>query len=323
MKNQYFGDKRDFVKYGLLLDLVEGLTGVKQLTALLMLTPDDGTGDGRFTTYPVGEGREDLAKMLGDAVKAKHRDVRHLHAFLLSRRITYHLWQDEPLFSEATRQAYFSGFPRGWLKHAVVFLDPDIGLRRLTRIAGKDLPKYVLEADLAGLQPEVGEGSVVVLYQHLQNDLGKVERDLKERGARFGKALGVNQVHWVQDGHVAFLVAATDPALEPQVEAVLEEFAKTHGLVAGETHKVDGAGHSMRAAPTLPRGAFTVTCHGMEGDYQVLIRPDPPLPDPGSPEDIERTKATIESIVRMAIKQLMKEDASGSTMRGKTKNARD
>lgn len=307
MKNQYFGDKRDFVKYGLLLDLLEGLPRVKQLTALLMLTPEDGTGEGRFTKYPAGEGRKDLAEMLSAAVKAKHRDVRHLHTFLLSKRINYHLWQDEPLFSEATRQAYFSGFPREWLKNAVVFLDPDIGLRRPTKVADEEHPKYVMEADLAGLRPEIVENSVVVLYQHLQNDLTKAVQDLKERGARFGEALGFTQVRWIQDGHVAFLVATGNPELRAEVDTVLLRFAKTHGLVPGETHKVDGAGEPVQVPRKLPRGAFILKGHGREGDYEILVKPDPPLPDPNSPEGIANLKRTIESIVAMALEQLMKE----------------
>jgi len=55
METQYFGDKRDFRKYELLLDLVEGLPGPRQLTALLMLT---------------------------DAVRTGRRDVRLLRPFL-------------------------------------------------------------------------------------------------------------------------------------------------------------------------------------------------------------------------------------------------
>jgi hypothetical protein len=50
MKNQYFGDKRDFFKYNLLLDLLECLD-LATLTFIPMLTPDYGTNEGHFKSY--------------------------------------------------------------------------------------------------------------------------------------------------------------------------------------------------------------------------------------------------------------------------------
>lgn len=63
MKNQFFADRRDFFKYDLLLELLEGgqLSG---LTLVPMLTPDDGGPDGRFTRYRCGNRRAGLYKFL-------------------------------------------------------------------------------------------------------------------------------------------------------------------------------------------------------------------------------------------------------------------
>lgn len=44
MKNQYFGDRRDYFKYDVLERLATELHEVQRLTCLWMLTPPDGTG---------------------------------------------------------------------------------------------------------------------------------------------------------------------------------------------------------------------------------------------------------------------------------------
>ncbi len=49
MKNQYFGDINDYRKYGLLRSIIRA-TGLRLLVAW-MLTPDDGSTDGKFISY--------------------------------------------------------------------------------------------------------------------------------------------------------------------------------------------------------------------------------------------------------------------------------
>ncbi len=49
MKNQYFGDVNDYLKYGLLRCIREA-TGLR-LGVCWMLTPDDGRTDGEFRGY--------------------------------------------------------------------------------------------------------------------------------------------------------------------------------------------------------------------------------------------------------------------------------
>ena len=49
MKNQYFGDINDYRKYGLLRSILSA--GEFRLLVAWMLTPDDGSTDGKFTSY--------------------------------------------------------------------------------------------------------------------------------------------------------------------------------------------------------------------------------------------------------------------------------
>ena len=49
MKDQYFGDINDFRKYGLLRSI--SLAGDFRLLVAWMLTPDNGSTDGKFISY--------------------------------------------------------------------------------------------------------------------------------------------------------------------------------------------------------------------------------------------------------------------------------
>ena len=49
MKDQYFGDENDYHKYGLLRSIIR--VGDFRTLAVWMLTPDDGSPDGRFIRY--------------------------------------------------------------------------------------------------------------------------------------------------------------------------------------------------------------------------------------------------------------------------------
>jgi hypothetical protein len=49
MKNQYFGDINDYRKYGLIRCIINA--GNFRILVAWMLTPDDGSADGKFTEY--------------------------------------------------------------------------------------------------------------------------------------------------------------------------------------------------------------------------------------------------------------------------------
>lgn len=64
MKNQYFGDRRDYLKFDLVIHLVENLPGIERFSYVAMLTGDDSTSDGQITSYSRGVGRQDLYDFL-------------------------------------------------------------------------------------------------------------------------------------------------------------------------------------------------------------------------------------------------------------------
>src|SRR5258705_4419906 len=82
MKNQYFGDVNDYLKYGLLRCFAEA--GLR-IGVCWMLTPDDGRSDGRKIEYlskPESWRVYDppLFDLLSEAVRKKTRRVHHVES---------------------------------------------------------------------------------------------------------------------------------------------------------------------------------------------------------------------------------------------------
>ncbi len=193
MKNQYAGDVRDFYKYDLLLDLVQDY---EQLTNVIMLTPNDQTGEGRKRGYSVGDRRADLHAFL-----ATHNDVKNLPKLFTGRGFTYNHY-DRP-FAHEGREDYFCSIPDGWLQNAVVFCDPDIGLEDDRAYSRKAPTKYIWFKEAAELLGRIKD-SCLVIYQHLTPDANKREQQMTAKVARLEQELNL-PVSATREGDVAFL----------------------------------------------------------------------------------------------------------------------
>jgi len=127
MKDQYFGDRRDYFKLNLLLDLFDG-TQLQQLISVLMLTKPDTTAEGRLTAFPVGAGRPVMHTFLTNAVAEKRRRVSGLRHLMASLGVPYVPHHDDRFFEHDQRLEYFSELKRVASDAALVFYDPDIGI---------------------------------------------------------------------------------------------------------------------------------------------------------------------------------------------------
>ena len=82
MRDQYFTDARDFIKYELLLDLAE-LTEPRQIASILMLTPNDDSFEGNVTMgCEPGLRRADLYSFLDACRASGRRKVSRLREFM-------------------------------------------------------------------------------------------------------------------------------------------------------------------------------------------------------------------------------------------------
>ena len=230
MKNQYFADKRDFFKYTLLLDLHEQVSAIEQLVSVLMLTENDSTNEGRFTKYGCGKMRAELYRFLQGQLKVESRKVAAIRSLMREQKVDYLPYKDDEYFTDESRTAYFTELAALRLESAIVFFDPDIGLETGTssymRRCGTE--KYLFYRELQTVADAIAPTNLLVVYQHLQKDSRKHERDLRLRADKISERLRVHQTSYVTDGDIAFLVTSHDDEIREQAFGCLRGFGDRH-----------------------------------------------------------------------------------------------
>jgi hypothetical protein len=186
MKNQYFGDVNDYRKYGLL----RALTGMGKISTAVcwMLTPDDGSTDGKFVNY------------LRDPLRWRHNDPElfdTLRRALLVSSVRGVIAAEESkilpasvLFSEALpddsekRKRYFESFWSMAAECDLIFFDPDNGIEVRSKPNGcKGSSKYLYWPELADA---FIRGKSVLVYQHFRRSrrdlfVSKMAREIADR----------------------------------------------------------------------------------------------------------------------------------------------
>ena len=180
MKNQYFGDINDYRKYGLLRSILSA-SGLRLLVAW-MLTPDDGSTDGKFITYlesPEKWSRHDsvlyfgLKEILTDA---QNRRVGLIESMGLLPEAKYYS-EIVPDFASG-REQWFGSLYNQAQGCDFVFLDPDNGLEVKSRPYGrKNSSKFLYWREVEVLWKA---GKSLLIYQHFirENRVNYIQRML-------------------------------------------------------------------------------------------------------------------------------------------------
>ena len=170
MKNQYFGDINDYLKYGLLRAIIRA-SGLRTLIGW-MLTPDGPGTDGQFVSY------------LENPKKWAHHDpdlFRHLKEMLAQgapRRVG--LMERSSLLpgakycsaivpdSAKDRSTWFQSLLEQSQGRELIFLDPDNGLEVKSRPYGrKNSSKYLFWREVEALW---ASGKSLLIYQHFTRE---------------------------------------------------------------------------------------------------------------------------------------------------------
>jgi hypothetical protein len=221
MKNQYFGDRRDYFKYDVLERLATDLDEVRQLTCLWMLTPPDGSGQGQVPFVPDPELPE-LTEFFrtrlisGDPGQTR---VSAMGAYFSGRPFAFFSYRvDREDFATTTRARYFASVPEEALQRAVVFFDPDNGLE-----PGRTTEKHLRFEELAGVLGRMDACSVAVVFQYW--------RRVRDFWAVMANEL-VDRLHrplaYIADPTLAFYVLASSADRRDEVREVLERIATRH-----------------------------------------------------------------------------------------------
>ena len=171
MRDKWYSDNRDLVKWGVLLQLAElhNMATILQV-AYYRPTPWDEKGieiDGRAYPLPL-------------EVVNHLRNINNIRALSPCVTVLDALYEDRAEYLRCILQA-IGRLPK---KPAIVFLDPDIGLE-----PGKPKPEHVLETELGQIWGALRPRDLLVFYQHQTNRNGQPW--VPQKRAQFEKAIGL------------------------------------------------------------------------------------------------------------------------------------
>ena len=167
MKNQYFGDIYDYIKYGLLREL--SCFGKVSASICWMLTENDDRRDGRRVNY-LQEPEEwrpfdpPVFDCLRTAVlDRKERNIRAVEESGLFPNASFY----SPVLTDGAdeRRKYFDGFFKFSRGKELVFFDPDNGLEiKSVKYGRKGACRYLF---LREVSQSFSEGNSLLVYQHM------------------------------------------------------------------------------------------------------------------------------------------------------------
>jgi hypothetical protein len=168
VKNQYFGDNRDLLKFDLVFQIVkEGLAD--RFSYIPMLTEDVAEADGpdvRRCEASGGVRNAALVDLLDKSIINQKREIGQLDEFFKGNGIEANIYQKDVYFTHEGRKSYFSGIPRVWLTRSLILVDPDRGLEEDSNGAGN-----LLYSELAALYERMDDDSYLMFTQRFPYDL--------------------------------------------------------------------------------------------------------------------------------------------------------
>ncbi len=193
MKDKWYGDNRDLIKWGTLLELASRYES-KHILQVLYYRPSeweqieiDGTNAG-------------IAK----EVIQHFRNVDSIRNLVCP--VAIEVLQEE--FSDRTKylQAVIGAIQARRIRPGIIFLDPDTGLQPP---GGKYGPTHVLDSELGEVWRSLEPLDVLVFYQHQTNRAG--DPWIESKKSQFAKAIG-SQMDQVKHAHAPGWNTARDVA---------------------------------------------------------------------------------------------------------------
>lgn len=220
MKNQYFGDQRDYFKWSLMDAMLEGVSGIVHFTNIPMLTPDGGD-EGRLTEYSAIEGHERLYEFLQRCLEQNRRTIECLRDYWPADR--YYAYRETDYFCHATRVEYFDDIPSEKLRNALVFLDADIGFEVDSMTKGEG-DKYIRYSEVRSLLQRMPPPSILAVYQHI----GRVKRSkyYAERCGKLKERVEKRPII-VTNNQICFLFFSNSPDTMQEIEGVARECSQS------------------------------------------------------------------------------------------------
>ena len=208
MKNRYFGDKHDFVKYSLLRSL--GNQENAKIVVCWLLTEDDDGMDGKHIKYlkePKKWCKYDPPLFRFLRREVFDRNVRNVKVIEEGNMLPNCKFYSTVLTDDSTqRTQFFNDFFTYSQDSNTLFFDPDNGIVvKSVKYGRKKSSKYLYWAEI---QEAINEKYSLMIYQHLpwqprEQYINKMVGKIKHR-------YGENEIYVIRNGHVSFFLIVNE-----------------------------------------------------------------------------------------------------------------
>lgn len=230
MKNQYFGDKRDFFKFDLVLTLIEHLKPKRSFTYIPMLTPPDDECRMTPTGYSATRNKG-LYNFLQECAKFHNRNIINLRFFMRQQGIRYHPYHDAEYFLEQERETYFCSVDASLLDNSVIMVDPDTGIEaKPETMRGKE-NEYIRCSDLLHLQSQMSDSSILTIFQAYRD---KPENCFLDKGKRIVASGYVNNLLATYYNPTMFFILSRRNDVAEEARRVIEQHCPEYRILKDE-----------------------------------------------------------------------------------------
>jgi hypothetical protein len=168
MKNQFFGENRDLLKFDLVCKIVQGGM-VNQFVYIPMLTennPQLETPNICRHGATGGAGNKELMDFLDECIINEKRKISQLERFFAECGIKATIYGEDAFFTHEGRKAYFDGIGNNLMTGSLILIDPDKGLEEKENGA-----ETILFSELRSLYERMDDGSLLMFTQRFPYDL--------------------------------------------------------------------------------------------------------------------------------------------------------
>ncbi|MCK4911505.1 MAG: hypothetical protein KAR83_07670 [Thermodesulfovibrionales bacterium] len=234
MKNQYYGDISDFIKYAMLRHLSVG--GNYRLGINWYLTEDDNSTDGKKIKYLEQPNKWQeydstlFVNLYESVIKQKKRKVSRAEVDIdIGNAVFYDSVTPD---AKDERKKWFENSLKTLNNCELIFLDPDNGLSVKSVAYGrKKSSKFVYDHELKSLW-DSGKSKSIVLYQHFPMIERKIFMD--DSSKRISDLLGCSRVICLKTAHVVFFVIPCK-AHAPTISNLCKEFSNRRPRVVEQS----------------------------------------------------------------------------------------
>jgi len=254
MKDQYFGDRKDYGKFDLMLWVCE-TAGIRKFSYIPMVSRNDEPGNGADTNYKC-VCRPELYQFLQTSVREGRRHVVELRRFMETQRDIECMpygdapyGADEPCrHSRVHRKGYFEQIPQSLLNSALVLLDPDTGIEVKSMRPEKE-GEYVLSNDLDALSRRMSDDSTLAVFQWANQFICSDRRFTGLARQVLERCNEAECVDWIAKPPVGYLFISKDIGAHARIAAALAGYPERWNrqfIIGGIWRTGEGGQHQER-----------------------------------------------------------------------------